>query len=46
VGGVFGPHVKLMYGDYDAYRDLANLIVVIDPAVFWGGDGYLKLPRR
>lgn len=45
VGGVFGPHVKLMYGDYDKYRDLSNLLIVIDPAVFWGGDGYLKLAQ-
>jgi len=42
VGGVFGPHVTLMYGDYDKYRDLSNLLVVIDPSVFWGGDGFLK----
>ena len=45
VGGVFGPHVKLMYGDYDKYRDLSNLLIVIDPAVFWGGDGYLKMAQ-
>ena len=45
VGGVFGPHVKLMYGDYNQYRDLSNLLVVIDPAVFWGGDGYLRMAQ-
>jgi ureidoglycolate dehydrogenase (NAD+) len=45
VGGVFGPHVKLMYGDYDKYRDLSNLIIVIDPAVFWGGNGYLGMAQ-
>ncbi|MFA6506458.1 MAG: ureidoglycolate dehydrogenase [Treponemataceae bacterium] len=45
VGGVFGPHVKQMYGDYDKYRDLSNLLIVIDPAIFWGGNGYLKMAQ-
>ncbi len=41
VGGVFGPHLKRMYGDYESYRDLSSVMIVIDPSVF--GDAQASL---
>jgi ureidoglycolate dehydrogenase (NAD+) len=46
IGGVFGPHLKKMYGDYDVYRDLSNFIMMIDPSVFGGGDEFLARTQR
>jgi ureidoglycolate dehydrogenase (NAD+) len=42
IGGIFGPHLKKMYGDLGTYRDLSTFILVIDPSVFGSADGYLK----
>lgn len=30
----FGPHIHAMYGDYDKPRELASLMIAIDPATF------------
>jgi hypothetical protein len=46
IGGVFGPHLKKMYGDLDSYRDLSSFILVIDPAVFGPADGYLMRTQQ
>jgi LDH2 family malate/lactate/ureidoglycolate dehydrogenase len=46
IGGVFGPHVKEMYGQYESYRDLANFVWVIDPSVFGSGDYFLELTQQ
>jgi len=40
IGGVFGPHLKPMYGELASYRDLSSFILVIDPGVFGSADGY------
>ena len=41
LGGNFGPHVTLMYGDYDKQRDLCHVTGVIDPHRFPGKDSFL-----
>lgn len=47
VGGVFGPHLAKMYEGLDAHRNIANFILVINPAVFYGGaDAYLDVAQR
>jgi ureidoglycolate dehydrogenase (NAD+) len=46
IGGVFGPHLKKMYGDLDSYRDLSSFILVIDPTVFGPADGFLGRTQR
>lgn len=46
IGGVFGPHLKKMYGDLESYRDLSSFILVIDPAVFGSADGYLARTQQ
>ncbi len=46
VGGFFGPHLTPMYQDIGKYRNLANFFLVIDPSVYWGGDGFLDLAQR
>ena len=46
IGGVFGPHLKKMYGDLESYRDLSSFILVIDPAVFGSADGYLMRTQQ
>jgi ureidoglycolate dehydrogenase (NAD+) len=46
IGGVFGPHLKKMYGDLESYRDISTFILTIDPAVFGSADGYLKCTQR
>ncbi len=30
----YGPHINAMYGDYDKPRELASLMIAIDPATF------------
>lgn len=30
----FGPHINAMYGDYDKPRELASLMIAIDPSTF------------
>ncbi|HCG62530.1 MAG: lactate dehydrogenase [Spirochaetae bacterium HGW-Spirochaetae-4] len=44
IGGVFGPYLKLMYGDYESYRDLSGFMMVIDPSVF--GEGYKERTQQ
>lgn len=46
VGGVFGPHLSKMYEGLDKHRNLSNFFLVIDPTVFYGGDGYLDVAQR
>ncbi len=46
IGGVFGPHLKKMYGDLESYRDLSTFIMVIDPAVFGPVDGCLARTQQ
>lgn len=41
MGGNFGPHVSLMYGDYEKERDLCHLVGVIDYHKFPGKDSFL-----
>jgi len=46
IGGVFGPHLKTMYGDLNAYRDLSTFLLAVDPAVFGGGDEVLRRTQQ
>jgi ureidoglycolate dehydrogenase (NAD+) len=46
IGGVFGPHLKPMYGELASYRDLSSFILVIDPAVFGAADAYRERTQR
>ena len=46
IGGVFGPHLKKMYGDLDSYRDVSGFILVIDPSVFGPKEEFLARTRR
>ena len=46
IGGVFGPHLKPMYGELSSYRDLSSFILIIDPAVFGSADGYLQRTQQ
>lgn len=41
-GGTFGPHIPIMYGDYDKHRNLCHLLAAIDPSRFAGSDTFLK----
>jgi len=41
MGGNFGPHVSLMYGDYEKKRDLCHLVGVIDYRRFPGKETFL-----
>lgn len=41
MGGNFGPHVTLMYGDYEKKRDLCHLVGVIDYRRFPGHSSFL-----
>ena len=34
LGAQFGPHIHAMYGDYDKPRELASLMIAIDPTTF------------
>jgi ureidoglycolate dehydrogenase (NAD+) len=34
LGAQFGPHITAMYGDYDKKRNLASLMMAIDPSTF------------
>lgn len=47
IGGVFGPHLTKMYENLDQHRNLSTFMLVIDPAVFYGGgDGFLDVAQR
>jgi LDH2 family malate/lactate/ureidoglycolate dehydrogenase len=41
MGGNFGPHVALMYGDYEKKRDLCHLVGAIDYHRFPGRSSFL-----
>jgi ureidoglycolate dehydrogenase (NAD+) len=41
LGGNFGPHVTLMYGDYEKKRDLCHLVGAIDYHRFPGHSSFL-----
>jgi ureidoglycolate dehydrogenase (NAD+) len=41
MGGNFGPHVTLMYGDYEKKRDLCHLVGAIDYHRFPGHSSFL-----
>lgn len=41
MGGDFGPHVTLMYGDYEKKRDLCHLVGAIDYHRFPGHSSFL-----
>jgi ureidoglycolate dehydrogenase (NAD+) len=41
MGGSFGPHVALMYGDYEKKRDLCHLVGAIDYHRFPGHSSFL-----
>lgn len=40
MGAKFGPHINAMYGDYDKPRELASLMIAIDPSTFTSVDGF------
>lgn len=40
MGAKYGPHITAMYGDYDKPRDLASLMIAIDPSTFTSADAF------
>ena len=40
MGAKYGPHITAMYGDYDKPRELASLMIAIDPATFTSADRF------
>lgn len=40
MGAKYGPHITAMYGDYDKPRELASLMIAIDPSTFTSVDGF------
>jgi ureidoglycolate dehydrogenase (NAD+) len=46
MGGNFGPHVALMYGDYEKKRDLCHLVGAIDYHRFPGHSSFLDQVTR
>lgn len=40
-GGAYGPHIPIMYGDFDKKRNLCHLIGVLDFRRFAGADSFL-----
>jgi ureidoglycolate dehydrogenase (NAD+) len=40
MGAKYGPHITAMYGDYDKPRELASLMIAIDPGTFTLADGF------
>jgi ureidoglycolate dehydrogenase (NAD+) len=46
IGGVFGPHLTLMYGEYEKRRNLSNFFFVIDPKVFGATPSYLTTAQK
>lgn len=41
LGAQFGPHITAMYGDYDKPRELASMMIAIDPETFAGLDHFM-----
>jgi len=46
MGGNFGPHVHVMYGDYEKERDLCHLVGAVDYHRFPGQDTFLDRVKR
>ncbi|THB73531.1 MAG: ureidoglycolate dehydrogenase [Desulfobulbaceae bacterium] len=42
MGAKYGPHITAMYGDYDKPRELASLMIAIDPGTFISGAQFKK----
>ncbi len=40
MGAQYGPHITAMYGDYDKPRELASLMIAIDPSTFTSAEGF------
>lgn len=40
MGAKYGPHITAMYGDYDKPRELASLMIAIDPSTFTSAEGF------
>jgi len=40
MGAKYGPHINAMYGDYDKPRELASLMIAIDPSTFTSADRF------
>jgi ureidoglycolate dehydrogenase (NAD+) len=40
MGAKYGPHINAMYGDYDKPRELASLMIAIDPSTFTSADAF------
>lgn len=40
LGAKYGPHITAMYGDYDKPRELASLMIAIDPSTFTSADAF------
>ena len=46
MGGNFGPHIPLMYGDYEKKRGLCHLVGVIDYRRYPGKESFLSRVRQ
>jgi len=40
MGAKYGPYITAMYGDYDKPRELASLMIAIDPSTFTSADAF------
>ncbi|WP_419174335.1 ureidoglycolate dehydrogenase [Desulfosediminicola sp.] len=40
MGAKYGPHINAMYGDYDKPRELASLMIAIDPGTFTSAERF------
>lgn len=41
IGASFGPHIKAMYADYEAKRELSGMMIAIDPSTFIPADAFM-----
>ena len=46
IGGVFGPHLVAMYGEYEKRRNISNFFFVVDPGVFGAKPAYLATTQK
>lgn len=42
LGAQFGPHISSMYGNYENKRNLAALMIAIDPSTFTGASEFME----
>ncbi|MDX2496139.1 MAG: ureidoglycolate dehydrogenase [Desulfuromusa sp.] len=42
LGAQFGPHINSMYGDYEKKRNLAALMIAIDPSTFISTEAFMR----